>query len=41
MLLVEQNAFHALRLADRGDVMANGKIAMKRAFRKQRPPIAA
>ncbi len=26
VLLVEQNAFHALRLADRGYVMANGRI---------------
>ena len=29
VLLVEQNAFHALRLADRGYVMANGKIVMQ------------
>ncbi len=28
VLLVEQNAFHALRLADRAYVMVNGKIAM-------------
>ena len=28
VFLVEQNAFHALRLADRGYVMANGKIVM-------------
>ena len=28
VLLVEQNAYHALRLADRGYVMANGKIMM-------------
>ena len=28
VLLVEQNAYHALRLADRGYVMANGKIVM-------------
>lgn len=29
VLLVEQNAFHALRLADRGYVMANGRIVLK------------
>ena len=29
VLLVEQNAFHALRLADRGYVMANGQIVMQ------------
>ena len=29
VLLVEQNAFHALRLAHRGYVMANGQIVMK------------
>jgi branched-chain amino acid transport system ATP-binding protein len=28
VLLVEQNAFHALRLAHRAYVMVNGKIAM-------------
>ena len=28
ILLVEQNAFHALRLAHRGYVLVNGKIAM-------------
>ena len=28
VLLVEQNAFHALRLADRGYVMVNGQITM-------------
>ncbi len=28
VFLVEQNAFHALRLADRGYVMANGRILM-------------
>jgi branched-chain amino acid transport system ATP-binding protein len=28
VFLVEQNAFHALQLADRGYVMANGKIVM-------------
>ena len=29
VLLVEQNAFHALRLAHRGYVMANGRIVMQ------------
>ncbi len=29
ILLVEQNAYHALRVADRGYVMANGKILIK------------
>ena len=29
VLLVEQNAYHALRLADRGYVMANGQIVLK------------
>jgi len=28
VFLVEQNAFHALRLADRGYVMVNGQITM-------------
>jgi branched-chain amino acid transport system ATP-binding protein len=28
VLLVEQNAFHALRLAHRGYVLVNGEIAM-------------
>jgi branched-chain amino acid transport system ATP-binding protein len=28
VLLVEQNAFHALRLAHRGYVMVNGRITM-------------
>jgi branched-chain amino acid transport system ATP-binding protein len=28
IFLVEQNAFHALRLADRGYVMVNGLITM-------------
>ncbi|WP_188611874.1 ABC transporter ATP-binding protein [Chelatococcus reniformis] len=28
VLLVEQNAFHALRLADRGYIMVNGEITM-------------
>ena len=29
IFLVEQNAYHALRLADRGYVMANGRIVLK------------
>ena len=29
ILLVEQNAYHALRVADRGYVMANGEILIK------------
>ncbi len=29
ILLVEQNAYHALRVADRGYVMANGEILLK------------
>jgi branched-chain amino acid transport system ATP-binding protein len=29
VFLVEQNAFHALRLADRGYVMVNGVITME------------
>ncbi|MEL0019565.1 MAG: ABC transporter ATP-binding protein, partial [Rickettsiales bacterium] len=29
VLLVEQNAFHSLRLADHGYVMANGKIVLE------------
>lgn len=28
VLLVEQNAYHALRLADRGYVMANGQVVL-------------
>ena len=28
MFLVEQNAFHALKLADRAYVMVNGRITM-------------
>ena len=28
MFLVEQNAFHALRLANRGYVMVNGTVSM-------------
>ena len=28
ILLVEQNAYHALRLAHRGYVMANGRIVL-------------
>ena len=31
VFLVEQNAYHALRLADRGYVMANGRIVMSGA----------
>ncbi len=34
VFLVEQNAFHALRLADRGYVMVNGEIAMSGAGRE-------
>lgn len=34
VFLVEQNAFHALRLAHRGYVMANGKIIMSGAGRE-------
>ena len=28
MFLVEQNAYHALRLADRGYVLANGRVRL-------------
>ncbi len=28
IFLVEQNAFHALRLADRGYVLANGRVRL-------------
>ncbi|MCZ6466273.1 MAG: ABC transporter ATP-binding protein, partial [Alphaproteobacteria bacterium] len=34
VFLVEQNAYHALRLADRGYVMVNGTIAMSGAGRE-------
>jgi branched-chain amino acid transport system ATP-binding protein len=43
VLLVEQNAFHALRLADRGYVMVNGEITMTGTGREllERPEIRA
>jgi branched-chain amino acid transport system ATP-binding protein len=43
VLLVEQNAFHALRLADRGYVMVNGEITMQGSGREllERPEIRA
>ncbi len=43
VLLVEQNAFHALRLADRGYVMVNGEITMQGTGREllERPEIRA
>jgi branched-chain amino acid transport system ATP-binding protein len=43
VLLVEQNAFHALRLADRGYVMVNGEITMTGTGREllDRPEIRA
>jgi branched-chain amino acid transport system ATP-binding protein len=43
VLLVEQNAFHALRLADRGYVMVNGAITMSGTGREllDRPEIRA
>ena len=43
VLLDEQNAFHALRLADRGYVMVNGEITMQGAGREllERPEIRA
>ncbi len=43
VLLVEQNAFHALRLAHRGFVMVNGQITMSGSGREllQRPEIRA
>ncbi len=43
VLLVEQNAFHALRLADRGYVMVNGAITMSGTGREllARPEIRA
>ena len=43
VLLVEQNAFHALRLADRGYVMVNGEITMSGTGREllDKPEIRA
>jgi branched-chain amino acid transport system ATP-binding protein len=43
VLLVEQNAFHALRLAHRGYVMVNGRITLTGSGREllQRPEIRA
>jgi branched-chain amino acid transport system ATP-binding protein len=43
VLLVEQNAFHALRLADRGYVMVNGEITMTGSGREllEKPEIRA
>ncbi len=43
VLLVEQNAFHALRLADRGYVMVNGQITMSGSGREllEKPEIRA
>jgi branched-chain amino acid transport system ATP-binding protein len=43
VLLVEQNAFHALRLAHRGFVMVNGRITMSGSGREllQKPEIRA
>ena len=43
VLLVEQNAFHALRLADRGYVMVNGEITLSGTGREllDRPEIRA
>ena len=43
VLLVEQNAFHALRLADRGYVMVNGEITLSGTGRDllERPEIRA
>lgn len=43
VLLVEQNAFHALRLADRGYVMVNGQITMSGTGREllDKPEIRA
>lgn len=43
VLLVEQNAFHALRLADRAYVMVNGEITMSGTGREllERPEIRA
>jgi branched-chain amino acid transport system ATP-binding protein len=41
IFLVEQNAFHALKLADRGYVMVNGEITLAGAGRDllQRPEV--
>jgi branched-chain amino acid transport system ATP-binding protein len=43
VLLVEQNAFHALRLAHRGFVMVNGRITMSGTGREllQKPEVRA
>ena len=43
VLLVEQNAFHALRLAHRGYVMVNGQITLSGTGQEllQRPEIRA
>ena len=43
VLLVEQNAFHALRLADRGYVMINGRITLSGTGKEllQRPEVRA
>jgi branched-chain amino acid transport system ATP-binding protein len=43
VLLVEQNAYHALRLADRGYVMVNGAITMSGSGREllSRPEVRA
>jgi branched-chain amino acid transport system ATP-binding protein len=43
VFLVEQNAFHALKLADRGYVMVNGKITLSGTGREllQRPEVRA
>ena len=34
IFLVEQNAFHALRLADRGYVLANGRVRLSGSGRE-------
>jgi branched-chain amino acid transport system ATP-binding protein len=43
VLLVEQNAFHALRLAHRGYVMVNGRITLSGTGKEllERPEIRA
>jgi branched-chain amino acid transport system ATP-binding protein len=43
VFLVEQNAFHALKLADRGYVMVNGRIALSGTGREllERPEVKA